>query len=65
MAEIMTAVKDEDDSDIVMACLALAVSEQISDYTTEQLTAGIKGASEWIALYASTLDPLSPSSKVN
>lgn len=59
MMKVMKSVEGEDDSDVVMACLALAVESQLEDYTMEQLKAGIKGSSEWIALYASTLDPLS------
>lgn len=56
MTRIMTAVDGEPDSTVVMACIALAVASQVENYTVEQLRDGIKGASEWIALYASSLD---------
>lgn len=62
----MFAVNGEDDTAVVMACLTLAVTNQLEDdFTLEQMRAGVTGASEWIALYASTLDPQSASSKVN
>ena len=65
MAKIMRSVEDEDASAIVMACLALAVSSQCEEYTLDQLKAGIRGSSEWIALYASTLDPNSTTRLAN
>lgn len=65
MNKLVNAVKDEDDSAVVMACLGLAVSSQMEDYTIEHLKDGIKGASEWIALYASTLDPQSSTQRAN
>ena len=65
MDKIMSSVREEDDAAVVMACLALAVSSQIEDYTIEQLKDGIRGSSEWIALYASTLDPSSSTQVLN
>lgn len=59
MNKVMNAVDGEDDSAVIMSCLGLAVSSQCQDYTLDQLKAGIKGASEWIALYASSIDPAS------
>lgn len=60
MTGIMKAVEGEQDSAVVMACIALAVSSQIENYTLDQLKSGIKGASEWIALYAASIDPTFP-----
>lgn len=66
MDKIMAAVEGEDDTAVVMGCLTLAVTNQLeSDFTLEQMKTGVTGASEWIALYASTLDPQSASSKIN
>lgn len=57
MTRLIESVRDEDDATVVMACLALAVSSQCEDYTLGQLKDGIRGASEWIALFASTGAP--------
>lgn len=57
MKRMLAAFEDEDDSTMMMACLAFAIVGQCETYTLEQLKDGIKGASEWIALYASSLDP--------
>ena len=65
MTKLMESVQGEEDSSVVMACLGLAVSSQIDTYTLDQLKAGIRGASEWIALYASSLDPNSTSRMAN
>jgi len=65
MNKMMASVEGEDDSAVVMACLALSVSSQCDNYTLDQLKAGIRGASEWIALYASTLDPNSTAQLAN
>lgn len=65
MNKIVRSLEGEEDSTVVMGCLALAVSAQLSDYTVEQLKIGIRGSSEWIALYASTLDPNSTAKLAN
>lgn len=57
METIVNAVEGEEDSAVIMGCLALAVSSQLENYNLQQVKDGIKGASEWIALYASSLDP--------
>ena len=44
-------------ANVLMACLALAIIIQCPNLTPEQLSTGVRGASEWIALYASSLEP--------
>lgn len=65
MEKIMTAVDGEDDSVVIISCLAFTVSAQMKDYTFHQLSAGIKGTSEYIALYASSVDPDATIQQVN
>lgn len=45
----------EKETHVAVACLALAICIQLPTITPDQLAAGIKGASEWIALYASSI----------
>ena len=65
MEKIMTAVEGEKDSVVVIGCLALAVSSQLKDYTFAQLSAGVQGTSEYVALYASSIDPDAATQQVN
>lgn len=55
----------EREQHIVMACLALVISLQVPDITSEQLAKGVKGASEWIALFGSSLNLDSHPEQVN
>ena len=52
------ALEDEDEKDIMAACLVLALCIQMPDITQEQLESGVKGVSEWIAMFgAETMSP--------
>ena len=62
---MLTAVADEDQASVIMSCLTIALLNQVRDPTTKQLQDGVKGASEWITLYASSLDPNSDIQSVN
>lgn len=57
-------LQDSDPMLVLSACLALAVLISYPEATSEQLDRGVTGASEWIALYADSLDP-DPEEKVN
>ena len=56
-------LKEHSSYNVMMACLALAIITQFSDLTPEQLSAGVKGASEWIAVYVSAIS--NPEEKAN
>lgn len=45
----------EREDHVMMACIAMALSIQYPDLTREELSAGVKGASEWMATYISTI----------
>lgn len=55
----------EKEHHVVMACLALAITIQCPSLSPEQLAKGVKGVSEWIALFASSLDENVPKALVN
>ena len=54
--KIVEAVGNEDEKLVIIACLALAVSAQVRNFDITQVIAGVKGASEYIALWASSVD---------
>lgn len=43
---------------LLSACLAMAVLITNPDVNSEQLDKGVTGASEWLALYADSLEPV-------
>jgi len=53
--KILPAVADEDPRVILLSVLSIALILQHPDIDPEDLSLGVKGASEWIALYLSTL----------
>ena len=64
ISDIEPSLRGKDSNEILMACLSIAVMLQGSEaLTLTQLVDGVKGASEWIALYHSSLDQ--PAEKVN
>lgn len=50
------ALINENPSHVTMACLAVAIMLQSPDISAKQLVEGVKGASEWIALFVSSVD---------
>lgn len=55
IAKFETVVEDEKLEVINMACLALSLAIQYPAITAEQIQKGVYGASQWIALYVSSL----------
>ena len=53
--KIFPAVAEEDPRVLLLSVLSIAFILQHPDIEPDQLTMGVKGASEWIALYLSTL----------
>jgi hypothetical protein len=45
------SVLGENEGHVQMACVALALSIEIPNLTPEGLQAGVKGATEWIAMF--------------
>lgn len=63
---IQDVVMGEKIDSINMACLAIAVIFHCPKITGPQLAAGIKGASEWMALYNDSLEnPVTNPKQVN
>ena len=60
-----SVLSGQDEQHIVMACLALALMIQIPNIKLEQITAGVKGASEWITLFASELESPTTTDRMN
>ena len=60
VARIVNAMEqvfgDENREVMLMACLSLSILIQHENITMEQLQAGVLGASEWIALYLTSLE---------
>lgn len=54
VGNISNVVADEDLDDIHVACLTLALGTMANKLTFVQLVEGVKGASEWMALYLSS-----------
>ena len=50
-------LEDRDPMLVLSACLAMAVLISMPEASSEELDKGVMGASEWIALYADSLDP--------
>ncbi len=61
---IQEAVSEESRTDILMACLSMAIILQEPDITPSNLVKGVKESSQFIALYLSSLTPV-PSSQLN
>lgn len=55
--EIAPIIQDKPSAHVMMACLALAMIIQHPDIEPEDLQRGVKEASEWMALYVSSVDP--------
>ena len=49
----------------IVACIAIAVTAMNPDMTEDEVQAGVKGCSEWIALYVSGIGDKLPREKVN
>lgn len=56
VATIQDSVMGVENTKVLMACLAIAISLQVKHLNEDTLVKGIKGASEWIALYANSVD---------
>lgn len=65
VGKIKAAVAEEDEDAILMACLSIALIFQCPDITHEQLAKGVRGCSEWIALYTTSPEELIDPKKVN
>jgi hypothetical protein len=50
---------------VKLACLVIAVSISCDDFTLDELLSGVRGADEWIALYATSLHEKLSKSEVN
>ena len=50
-------LEDVDPMLVLSACLAMSILISRPEATTEELEKGVMGVSEWIALYAESLDP--------
>jgi hypothetical protein len=61
--KIEQAVDDEDDDDIMVACLSMALFYQFPHISISQLVEGVRGVSEWMVAFADSLD--TPKSKEN
>ena len=48
--------KNEENHIILMSALSIAIMVQQPDVTPEQLKAGVLGASQWIALYLTSIE---------
>lgn len=57
---IQEVVLDETRTDILMACLSMALILQEPDITPVNLVKGVKESSQFIALFLSSLNPLTP-----
>lgn len=49
----------------VIACIEIAIVAQNPELTVDQLHEGVKGCSQWIAMYLTGLGEIIPASKVN
>lgn len=49
----------------IISCIAIAVTAMNPDMTEDEVQAGVKGCSEWIALYVSGIGDKLPKEKVN
>lgn len=56
VGKIEEAVKGESIHTILMACLSIVIFLQHPDISNEKLRDGVKGASEWIAMFISGVD---------
>lgn len=52
---VFNVLEGENPNQVNIACLTIAMLIQVPEITPENLVEGVKGASEWIALYGDTL----------
>ena len=54
---IGNVLKGVDEMLVLSACLSMAILISRPEATSQELEKGVMGVSEWIALYAESLDP--------
>lgn len=57
VSKIESVLLGEKRSDVVIACLSIALTLQEPDITAQQLHDGVSGASKWMCLFLSGDDP--------